>query len=584
MRAFHSRRGDWGDRDLSDAEAADCKGDSKTERCAAWWFEHGRAHPELRTITIRVMHLWTFASPAERNWAEHERVNTARRCKLGFAKLAQLVEIATNLKLTSCARQGGGYVLPWVMGTGRGGTAVEEEDEEGDVEPEVWGARPDGSVLKQEIQRQIVAFRDRRLSRARSVRDVFGSRATELRSWPEGGDDVDAAAAGDDIDDDWTDDDDTPLSRDPTAERVYFTYSGGRDGMDSHTSVITGGVPSTTQVSGSSRVGGGLGGRSHAEIRLDDSREQQPRGGLRHTGRRWEVRSDNEAEGVPLRDRRFSPSHHPISAQPEALRHSERLASAVGRDRTHDGEDRGGERTPSDAGIHPRSPSVLRTQDFEDIGLGGRLGDLSVEGCRRASLQDVRTDADVERALGTWRQEGGGAVTSTTRVSLRRRFRGSFDYEGQDAAAGGGSGGGRRGDEETAGVLEGQDVVMGGGSPNGGRGDSETAGDEGQDAAVCGRGEGGPGEDGDTASVGGDDGPDDDNDDDHGPEDDPYRLALVLRDPTVPPLRPADTTHTFFDDNALAHALTDNPFAHVSRKSGKQRAPWRVYSPPPFTV
>ncbi|GBG79911.1 hypothetical protein CBR_g30176 [Chara braunii] len=295
MRAFHSRRGDWGG-ELSDAEAADCMGDSETERCATWWFEHGRADPGLRTIAIRVMHLWTSASPAERNWAEHERVNMARRCKLGFAKLAQLVEIATNLKLASCARQGGGYVLPWVMGTGREGTTAVDEDEEGDVEPEVWGARPAGSVPEEEIQRQIVAFHDSRPFRARSVRDVFGSRAMELRPWPEGGDDVDAAAADDDIDDDWTDDDDTPPSGDPTAERVYFTYGGGRDGMDSFTSLVIGDVPSTAQASDSSRAGGGCGGRSHVEVGVDDSGEQQPPGGLRQTGRRWEVRSDNEAE------------------------------------------------------------------------------------------------------------------------------------------------------------------------------------------------------------------------------------------------------------------------------------------------
>ncbi|GBG76114.1 hypothetical protein CBR_g21863 [Chara braunii] len=413
MRAFHSRRGDWGDRELSDAEAADCRGDSETERCAAWWFEHGRAHPELRTITIRVMHLWTSASPAERNWAEHERVSTARRCKLGFAKLAQLVEIATNLKLASCARQGGGYVLPWVMGSGRGGTAAEEEDEEGDVEPEVWGARPDGSVPENEIQRQIAAFRDSRPSKARSVRDVFGSRATELRPWTEGGDDVDAAAADDDIDDDWTDDDDTPLSRDPTAERVYFTYGGVRDDTDSFTSVITGAVSSTTPASGSSRAGGGHGGRSHAE------------------------------------------------------------------------------------------------RDLETGGEGSR---------------DVDDSGVPEEAV-----------------------HGEFDYEGQDVAAG---------------VPEGQDVVMG----------------------VCDRGEGGPGGDGDTAGAGGDDGPDGDDDDDHGPEDDPDRLALVLRDPTVSPMRPDGTTHTFFDADALAHALTNDPFAHMGCKSGKQRAPGRVYSPPPFTV
>ncbi|GBG70768.1 hypothetical protein CBR_g8066 [Chara braunii] len=434
MRAFHSRRGDWGG-DLCDAEAEDCRGDSETGRCAAWWFEHGRAHPELHTIAICVMHLWTSASPAERNWAQHERVNTARRCKLGFAKLAQL--------------QGGGYVLPWVMGTGRGGTAAEEEDEDGDVEPEVWGARPAGNVPEVEIERQSVAFHHSQPSRAHSVWDVFGIRATELRPWPEGGDDVDAAAADDDIDDEWTDDDDTPLSSDPTAEQVYFTYGGGRDGMDSFTSVISGGAPSTAQASGSSRAGGGRGGRSHAE------REMETGGG------------------------------------------------------------------------------------------GGR---------------DVDASGSPEEAV-----------------------QGEFDDEGQDAAAGGGSGGGRRSDEETAGDEE-QDVVVGGGSPSGGRGDIQTAGDEGQGAAVCARGEGGPGGDGDTAGVGGDDGPDGDDDDDHGPEDDAYRLAFVLRDPIVPPLHPDDIAHTFFDVDALAQAFTDDPFAHVSRKSGKRRAPGRVYSPPPFVV
>ncbi|GBG83559.1 hypothetical protein CBR_g37276 [Chara braunii] len=508
MRAFHSRRGDWGDRDLSDVEAADCRGDNETERCAAWWFEHGRAHPELRTIAIHVMHLWTSASPAERNWPEH------------------------------------------------------------------------GEALQAWVRQACTA----------------GSRATELRPWAEGGDDVDVAVADDDIDDDWTDNDDTPLSRDPTAERVRVAAVESAVVME--------------------------------EVRMDDSGEQQPRGGLRQTGRRWEVRSDGEAEGeaedeeVPLRDRRCSPSHHPISAQPEALRRSERLASTAGRDQTHDDKDRGGERTPSDVGIRPRSPSALRTQDFKDIGLGGSLGDFSVEGRRRASLQEVRTNADVERgpveteeerdalldreeeerlrSLPRWEvrfayldeqrrqrdlETGGGGSRDVDDLGvLEEAVQGEFDYEGQDAAAGGGSGGGRRGDEETAGVPEGQDVVMGSGSPSGGRGDSETAGDEGQGAAVCGRGEGGPGGDGDTAGVGGDDGPDDDDDDDHGPEDDPYRIALVLRDPRVPPLRPDDTAHTFFDSDALAHALTDDPFAHVSRKSGKQRAPGRVYSPPPFTV
>ncbi|GBG91900.1 hypothetical protein CBR_g53959 [Chara braunii] len=476
------------------------------------------------------------------------------------------------------------------MGTGRGGTAAEDEDEDGDVEPEVWGARPAGSVPEVEIERQIVAFQHSQPSRAHSVRDVFGIRATELRSWPEGGDDVDAAAADDDIDDD-----DTPLSSDPTVEWVYFTYGGGRDDMDSFTSVITGGAPSTAQASGSSRAGGGRGGRSDAEVGVDDSGVQQPRGGLRQTGRRWEVRSDSEAEGeaedeeVPLRDRCFSPSHHPISAHPEALRCSERLALAAGRDGTHDDEDRGGERTPSDVGIRPRSPSVLRTDDFDVVGLGGSLGDFSVEGRRRASPSEVRTDADVVRGPVETEEERDARLDreEEERLGSLPRWEGRFAYldeQRQQREMETGGGGGR--DIDDSGVLEeavqgefgdeGQDAAAGG--------DSETAGDDGQGAAVCSRGEGGPGGDGDMAGVGGDDGPDGDDDDDHSPEDDAYRLALVLRYPTIPPLRPDDTAHTFYDVDALAQALTDDPFAHVSRKSGKRRALVRVYSPPPFEV
>ncbi|GBG83596.1 hypothetical protein CBR_g37401 [Chara braunii] len=257
MRHFHLRRGDWGDRQLSDAEADDCRGDRETERCATWWFAHGRFHPELRTIAIRVMHLWTFASPAERNWAQHERINTARHNKLGFANRAQLVEIATNLKLAACTQQGGGYVLSWVMGTGREGTAGGEEDDEGDVKPEVWGARPADSVSEQDIKRQVIAFHACRLSRSDPVEDVFGKRATELRPWTEytvGADDTPDADADDDTSDDqWTDDDDAAIRGDAMAERVYFTYGGGPDGMAPHTSVITDDVPSGGQASGTGR-------------------------------------------------------------------------------------------------------------------------------------------------------------------------------------------------------------------------------------------------------------------------------------------------------------------------------------------
>ncbi|GBG68003.1 hypothetical protein CBR_g1123 [Chara braunii] len=616
MRHFHSRRGDWGDRQLSDAEAGDCRGDRENERCAAWWFAHGRHHPELRTIAIRVMHLWTSASPAERNWAQHERINTARRCKLGFAKLAQLVEIATSLKLAACAQQGGGYVLPWVQGTGREGTAGEEEDDEADMEPEVWGARPAGSVREQEIQQQV---------------DVFGQRAAELRPWPEAVDDgPDGDADDDDPCDEWTDDDDAPVSGDATAERVYFTYGGGPDGMGSHTSVITDDVPSTGQASGTSRGGGRRGRRPSAA----DVLEQEPRGGLRTTGRRWEVRSDNErereAEGkgeVPHQDRRYSPSHHRTTATPEAFRRSERLASTTGRERTHDSEEREGERTPSGSGIRPRSPSELRTDDF-DVGHTSRgLGDFSAPGCRHASPSEVRTDDFDLRGLVETEEERDVRLDREEEERLRTlpRWEGQFAYveeqrQQRDLETGGWGGfdaddgvvptepiqadlreGGCGDDMDVGGdgesdtlCDEGRDVAVGGRSPRGGGGgDGETAGDEGQGAAVCGGGEGGPGGDGDTAADegqgavaggGGDDGPDGDDDDDHGREDDAYRLALVLRGPTVPPLRPDDRAHPFFDANALAQALTEDPFPHTGCRSGERRPAEGAYSLPLYVV
>ncbi|GBG67029.1 hypothetical protein CBR_g78808 [Chara braunii] len=143
IRHFHARRGDWGDRSLSDAEAQDCDGGDETARCAAWWLAHGAGHRELRAIAIRVMHMWTSASPAERNWAEHERIQTTKRNKLGFAKLAQLVEITINLKLALCRQHSGGYVLPWIMDREREEqrppSASGEDEEDAEPEPKAWG-------------------------------------------------------------------------------------------------------------------------------------------------------------------------------------------------------------------------------------------------------------------------------------------------------------------------------------------------------------------------------------------------------------------------------------------------------------
>ncbi|GBG66853.1 hypothetical protein CBR_g70730 [Chara braunii] len=235
MRRFHARSGDWGDRLVSDAEAEGCHGDQGTHRCAAWWFAHVTAHPELRAIAIRVMHMWTSASPAERNWAAHERIQTAKRSNLGFAKLAQLVEITTNLKLASCRQQGGGYVLPWVMEGVDIEKRLPDEDEDGDPEPDVWGARPVGTFTDMEITRQIDVFRKDGTSRPREVSAVFGDRAATLLPFdhvpppPSRGAGEGSAAAAEDGEDDWSNAEDVGGGTDRTTEQVYFTYGGGSD-------------------------------------------------------------------------------------------------------------------------------------------------------------------------------------------------------------------------------------------------------------------------------------------------------------------------------------------------------------------
>ncbi|GBG82490.1 hypothetical protein CBR_g34866 [Chara braunii] len=217
MRRFHARSGDWGDRLVSDAEAEGCHGDQET-------------HP----------------SPAERNWAAHERIQTAKRSNFAFAKLEQLVEITTNLKLASCRQQGGGYVLSWVMegvDTERR-LPDEDEDEDGDPEPNVWGARPVGTFTDREITRQIDVFRKEDTSRPREVSVVFGDQVATLLPFnhvpppPSRGAAEGSTAAVEDGEDDWMDVEDVVGGIDRTAEQPpswpFDVVGGGADtcGLD----------------------------------------------------------------------------------------------------------------------------------------------------------------------------------------------------------------------------------------------------------------------------------------------------------------------------------------------------------------
>ncbi|GBG82376.1 hypothetical protein CBR_g34751 [Chara braunii] len=511
---------------------------------------HDTAHTLFRRMSHRVM----LVEPVETRFAS---VFLMLTCLKGRQDALESMlyddawaHILWERRLLAQAQwQGGGYVLPWVMGTGREGTAGGEEDDKGDVEPEVWGTRPAGSVNEQDIERHVVAFHACRSSRGDPVQDVFGKRATELRPWPE-------YTAGADGTPDADADDDTG---DATAERVYFTNDGGLDGMAPQTSVNTDDVSSGGQGSATGRAGDRRGRRPRGD---EDVEENEPLRGLRQTSRRWEVRSnkeperEDEEEAVPRQDRRYSPSHHWTTGPPQSERRSARLASAAERQRMHDSEDREGarpvdmpdvERTPSGASLLPRSPGA---------------------GCP-AGQTGGGVAADFARMGGSVCVSGGAASTE----GVGGRGGGGGDASDVDV----------RGEAVVGEVREGvvrEDIDVGGG------GEGVPAGDEGQGVAVAGGGEGGPGGDVDGDHLDEDEDGSDDHDGsgDNGGDDDEEMLVLVVRDPTLPLLRPDDLAQVMLDVDDLVQVGTQDPFPHTGRRSGERRPSGGAYSPPPYLV
>ncbi|GBG83108.1 hypothetical protein CBR_g36726 [Chara braunii] len=121
------------------------RGEKEASAVAQWWVQWGDGVPLLQSIAVRLMHTWTCASPAERNWDVDERIQVKRRNKLGFTKLTRLVEISTNLRLLRCHTRGVGNVLPW-----------EDEDvvmEDERPEPRDSGVRPADKVTDEQVDR-----------------------------------------------------------------------------------------------------------------------------------------------------------------------------------------------------------------------------------------------------------------------------------------------------------------------------------------------------------------------------------------------------------------------------------------------
>ncbi|GBG75906.1 hypothetical protein CBR_g21148 [Chara braunii] len=178
---FHiqqGRFGDWGGPE-GRARGRACSEDSETIECASWWSQFGSGAPELQRCALRVMHMWSCASPAERNWAVHEGIHTKKRNQLAFEKVVQLVEITVNVRLTECRRAGCGYVLPWQRDEGMLDCQAGLE-----LEPVRLGTRR--GMTEEEIARQVaLVTRDPIGASAPPSADaIFDRRACIFRPYP----------------------------------------------------------------------------------------------------------------------------------------------------------------------------------------------------------------------------------------------------------------------------------------------------------------------------------------------------------------------------------------------------------------
>ncbi|GBG69843.1 hypothetical protein CBR_g4673 [Chara braunii] len=81
---------------------------------AWWWYLHGGDFPRLQEVGIKVLAMWSTASPCERNWATYDSIHTKRRNRLSSDSLRKLVFILWNkqlLRARSTTRKG--YADVW---------------------------------------------------------------------------------------------------------------------------------------------------------------------------------------------------------------------------------------------------------------------------------------------------------------------------------------------------------------------------------------------------------------------------------------------------------------------------------------
>ncbi|GBG73257.1 hypothetical protein CBR_g12975 [Chara braunii] len=77
---------------------------------AQWWLTYGKRHPTLMKIVVKVLSMWTTASPCERNWSTFDLIHSKRRNLLSLENLKMLVFIHWNKKLLRMSKVKIGFV------------------------------------------------------------------------------------------------------------------------------------------------------------------------------------------------------------------------------------------------------------------------------------------------------------------------------------------------------------------------------------------------------------------------------------------------------------------------------------------
>ncbi|GBG91541.1 hypothetical protein CBR_g52575 [Chara braunii] len=79
-----------------------------------WCWCHGKSHPKLQRIAVRVTAMWSTATPCERNWSTLDLVHEKRRNQLSSETINKLVYVHWNLQLLKVKKKkAGGFIDIW---------------------------------------------------------------------------------------------------------------------------------------------------------------------------------------------------------------------------------------------------------------------------------------------------------------------------------------------------------------------------------------------------------------------------------------------------------------------------------------